>query len=354
MSDTLLINNILNAASERKATDVHLIAGSNPVIRVDGRLVTLTKEQVLTPDHLLNIANLFLSKEDLDRLSKEKEIVTIYNWANRSRFRAKVFYQKGYLAISLRLIPAFIRSPKDLGVPSVITQLLSKDKGLIIVAGPYGSGRSATVAGLLETLNQNKGVHIQTLENPIEYLFSNNQSIVEQRQVGRDTASFIKVLRDIFDEDVDVVCVSSMQEEGIQEVVLELAESGKLMIVVMDTDSVISTLEEFIVNLSASKRDWGQSLLSEVLLGILVQRLLPRIGGGLTLATEVLTMTSAVGASIKEDRLYQLNSIMQTSRDEGMMNLDKSLEELVNVGEITSEDASKYALVTKAFKQNYR
>lgn len=350
MSDTLIINDILNAAAERKAGDVHLVAGNNPVIRVDDRLVTLVDQPVLTGDILSALAGSFLSKEDFDRLSTEKEVVTIYNWANRSRYRAKVFYQKGFLAISLRLISPFIRAPKDLGIPASVLQLLNREKGLIIITGPFGSGRTTTATSLVETLNQNKGMHIQTLEKPIEYLFSNNQSVIEQRNVGTDVNTFVAGLKNMLDEDIDAVFIDSMHEEGAEEVILELAESGKLVILVMDADSVISALDRFISNIPIDKKSWGIETLADVLLGAMAQRLISRVGGGLTMASEVLINNSAVRSSIRDNKLSQLSSIMQTSKEEGMSSLDKALLELVRVGEINIEDAKNQAVDSQSFK----
>ncbi len=354
MSETLLINKIFNISAERKATDIHLVAGSHPVIRTGGRLMTLNEEKVLTPSDLNGIIESFLRKGELEELTREREVVSIYLWANRLRFRVRVFYQKGYLAASFRLIPSVIRSPKELGLPDVVTQLLNKQKGLIIITGPYGSGRTTTGASFLETLNRNRGLHIQTLEQPIEYLLVNNQSIIEQRQVNRDTLSFMKGLEDVQGEDINVVFVSGLFENGQEEKLLELSESGRLVIVIMDADSVVSSLERFISNIDKDRRDWGRDLLSEVLLGVLSQRILPRIGGGGTLACEVLTSTPAVKSTIKENRFYQLNSIMQTSKDEGMVNLDNSLLDLVRVGEITQEDARKNAINPQVFKKGNR
>lgn len=352
--ETLLINKILNLAAERRASDLHLTVGNYPVLRIDGKLVTLTNETVLTPDFLWGMANSFLSEADKKLLELQREIVTVYSWANRTRFRARVFFQKGYVALSLRLIPQLIRSPKDLGLPDAILQAITQEKGLIIISGPFASGRTSTVASLLETLNRNKGLHIQTLEKPIEYLLANNQSIIEQREIGKDTVSFKQGLLDILDEDVDVVVLSSVNEDGLEELLLEAAESGKLIIAIMDADTVISALERFISNIEVSRREWGQIVLAQVLLAIVVQRLLPRIGGGLRLACEVLTSTSAVQAIIKDNRLPQLNSILQTSREEGMLNLDKALLELVRLGEVNANDASEQAIDKEAFKRNFR
>ena len=353
-TETLLINKILNLAAERRASDVHLTVGNYPVLRIDGKLVTLTNESVLTPDFLWGMANSFLSEADKKLLETQREIVTVYSWANRARFRARVFFQKGYVALSLRLIPQLIRSPKDLGLPEAVLQAISQEKGLIIISGPFGSGRTSTVASLLETLNRNKGLHIQTLEKPIEYLLANNQSIIEQREIGKDTASFRQGLLDILDEDVDVMVLSAMNERGLEELLLEAAESGKLIIAIMDADTVISVLERFISNIDISRREWGQAVLAQVLLAVVVQRLLPRIGGGLRLACEVLTSTSAVQSIIKDNRLSQLNSILQTSREEVMLNLDKALLELVRLGEVNANEAAEQAIDKEAFKRNFK
>mgnify|MGYP005621574473 CR=1 FL=1 len=354
MPDTLLINNILNATSERKATDIHMVAGSNPVIRVGGRLMTMTEQPVLTPDNINSISEIFLSSEELEQLNKEREVVSVYTWADKARFKAKLFYQKGFLAISLRMIPAVIHSPKELNIPVAITQLLNKDRGLLIITGPFSSGRTTTAASLLETINQNKGVHIQTLEDPIEYLFINNQSIIEQRQVGRDTPSFIKGLQDMMDEDVDVAMISNVHEKGMEELILELSESGKLVIIIMDADSVESALERFIIKFSSDKRKWAKDLLADSLLGAVAQRLVPRVGGGLSLVCEVLTSIPAVRSSIKDEKFQQLTNIMQSSKQEGMTSMDRALFELVKIGEVDVKDAISQANDPQTFRLNFR
>ncbi len=353
MADTLYINSILSIASERKATDIHLVAGSNPVLRVGGILTTLVEEKVLTPDIITGIVDSFLSKEDQEKLKQKKEIVTIYTWADKSRFRAKVFYQKGYLAISLRLIPNYILSPKQLNIPDAILQLLNHDKGLLIVTGPFNSGRTTTVASLIETLNQNKGLHIQTLEKPIEYLFVNNQCIIEQREVGKDVNSFLEGVNNAKDEDIDVLFVSSVNEDNLEESILELSESGKLVIIILSADSVISSLERFLSNIDESRLEWAKNTLANNLTGVISQRLLPKASGGLTIANEVLTTTTAVQTSIKSNNLKQLESVMQTSKYEGMINLDKSLLELVKVGDLKAEDAAIQASNPEVFKKNF-
>lgn len=354
MSENLIISNILGAAIERQASDVHLVTGSYPVIRAGGRLVTLGDQAVLTPDALQKIAAEILPEADIERLTKEREINAVYIWNTRSRFRARVFYQKGYLAVSLRLISPFILSPKDLNLPTALINAIDREKGIVIITGPYASGRTTTAASLIETVNQNKGLHILTLERPIEYLLASNQSIVEQREVGRDVPSFVKGLEDAADEDIDLILVGEAYEPGIEEKILELAESGKMIIVLMDADSAISAINRFITNIAMDRRSWGKDLLSDVLRVVVAQRLLPRNAGGQILAYEVLTSTQAVKSHIRDNTLPQLKSIIQTSADEGMRSMDKSLLELVKAGEVSMEQASQYAADPHSFKQYFR
>lgn len=354
MTENLIISNILGAAIERRATDIHLVPGAYPVVRVGGRLVTLSDQAVLTPDALQKIANEILTPQELERLDREREINAAYIWNNRSRFRARVFYQKGYLAVSLRLILPFVMSPKDLNLPPALTNAMAREKGLVIITGPYASGRTTTGAALIESINQNQGLHILTLERPIEYLLASNQSIVEQRAVGKDVPSFVQGLDNVADEDIDLVLVGEVYEDGLEEKILELAESGKMIVAIMDCDSTISALDRFVSNISMEKRSWGKDILADNLRVVVAQRLLPRNSGGQILAYEVLTSTQAVKSHIRDNTLGQLKSIIQTSAEEGMRSMDKSLLELVKNGEVNAEVASQYATDPHSFKQYFR
>ena len=202
-------------------------------------------------------------------------------------------------------------------------------------------------------MNQNKGLHIQSLEKPIEHLFINNQSVIEQREVGKDINSFLEGVNNAKEEDIDVLFISSINEDNLEESILELSESGKLVIIILSADSVVSALERFLSNIDDNRLEWAKDTLANNLKGIISQRLIPRSSGGLTLAVEVLTMTIAVKTSIKSNNLQQLQSIMQTSKDEGMVNLDKSLLELVKVGDIDAKDAISQASNPGVFKKNF-
>lgn len=342
-AETLLLNKIFGIALERKASDIHLIPGNYPVLRLDQKLFVMMEENILTVDIVQGLVDSFLSETEHERLKKEREVKTIYIWANRARFRATVFYQKGYLAISLRLIPRAIPSPKDLKLPAVVLDKIVAQQGLIIICGPFNSGRTTTIASLLEYINTNFSKRILTIERPIEYLLVNSKSIVNQREVGSDTTSFIQGLTDSIDDDVDVIGVSELQEAGVYELLLTVVESGKLVLAIMNTSSAIATIERFLSNIPRDRRSWAKDVLSKQLLLVVSQRLVPANVGGYTLATEILTMTAAVSSIIREENFSQMTNVLQTSRDEGMSSLDSRLAELVRGGVIAAEEARKFA-----------
>ncbi len=342
--ETLSLNSIFSTALEKKATDIHLIAGNYPVLRLDSKLFVLADEKVLSVDIIMSLIDAWLTPEEKERLNKEKEIRTIYTWADRARFRASIFYQQGYPAISLRAIPRDIPDPKILGIPDLLLDRITNRQGLIILCGPFNSGRTTTMASLLQYVNMSHSRRIVTLERPIEYMIINNKSIINQREVGRDTPSFIQGSKDLLDEDADIVAISEASEQGIQELVLTLAESGKLVIMIMNAASSISAIEHFIDSIPKERRQWAKDALSHVLIAIAAQRLVPGAGGGRVLAVEVLTMNAAVTSILQEDNFAQLGTVLQTSRDEGMISLDYRLVELVRTGKISAEEAKRYAV----------
>jgi twitching motility protein PilT len=348
--DTLLIKKIITTAARKNATDIHLTAGNNPFLRINGQLNVLSEIEVLTPEILEEVVDYFLTKEQKEILSAKKEITFVYSDSESAlRFRVNIFFQKGYPMISLRLIVSGVPDSEQLNLPKVVTDFCQNRRGLVIVSGPFSSGRSTTVASLLQTINSQRSEHIVSLEKPIEYLFVNDKSIIEQREVGKDVESFANGIETLMDEDVNVVAVSEANTAAVMEYSLELAESGRLVILQMNSDSVISVLEKIISGFEEEKKIWALNVLSDVLIGIVVQRLLPGANGGMVLACEILTMTAAVRSLLKEGKFFQLTSILQTSKMEGMINLDKSLLELLKKGEITKEQALHEALDKDSF-----
>jgi len=337
------LQRILTTAAEYRASDLHFTVGNPPILRVDGKLVVLEQEQVVTPDFMDLVAEMLLTKEQRAQLELNREIVVAFTLENKIRFKVSMFFQRGFLAASLRLISNEIKSLKDLGLPNVVEKFAQLTKGLILVTGPFGSGRTATVAALVNEINKMRTAHIITIEKPIEHLYINDRSFIEQREVGRDTKSFKQALETASREDVDVIVVSEMEEPDVIESVLTAAESSRLIISSMNTDSVMKTIEMIITNAPSEYEVKIRTQLAGTLQGVVSQRLLPRIGGGRILVAEVMVPSPAIRAVIRDGVLYQLQNILHTSREEGTISLDRSLSELVKTGEILLDDALMYA-----------
>jgi len=349
-SQLATLNNILAETVKRQASDLHLTVGKQPVIRIDDKLQPLLEAEVLTADFLTEIADSLLKEEQQEVLEKEKEITFIYNWENKARFKINIFQQRGYLSISWRLIPAKVRTLLELGLPPAVDKFTKLKDGLIILTGPFASGRTTTAVSLIEEINKNRAEHIITIEKPIEFIFTNKKSIIDQREVGRDTNSFLDALENCQEEDLDVLLVEEINSPQELSLILDIANAGTLVIALMNTDSAIQTIEKILFSYQSFERERIQNLLASVLRGIVVQRLLPQVGGGLVLVSEVLVSILAVKSVIREGKIRQLNSILQTSKEEGMITLDQSLADLVKRGKIVSEEALTVAVNKEDFQ----
>lgn len=342
-AETLLVNKIFSVALEKKATDIHLVSGNYPIFRIDGTLHVMKDEKILNVETLNALVDMLLKEEDKEYLTIEREVRTVYTWANRARFRASIFYQQGFPALSFRLIPSEIPDPKKLHIPDTIVERSQRRHGLIVICGPFNSGRTTTMVSLLQHINLTASKRIVTLEQPVEYLLVNSKSMINQREVGRDTPTFIHGVKDAIDEDVDVIGVGALHETGVHERIITLVESGKLVIAVANAISTISALEKFITSIPEQKRQWAKDAMSTLLLAVMNQRLVPAIGGGHLLASGILTMTPAVTAVLQDEHFTQLTTVMQTSREEGMVTLDVRLQELVREGKVPVDAARRYA-----------
>ena len=349
-TETLTINRILNTIADRGATDAHFVIGNYPYLRIKDQLLPISEEELINPQFMESVINFFLSEDKKQLLKEKKELKFIYDWLNKARFRIHIFQQKGYFSVSLKLIPSKFKTLLELGLPKIIENFIKQTRGLLLIGGPFNSGRSTTVAAIIQTINQTRTEHILYLEEPIEQLFINNKSIIEQREVGVDLLSFTEGLNSVKEEDVDIVVISKIDSAESMELLLELAQSGRLVIAIVNYDSVISVLNGLVNEFSEEKSMWVRNVLAESLVGIVIQLLVPKITGGRALALEILTPTPSVKALIKEGRFSQLESIIQTSRAEGMVHLDKSLAELVQKGEVAADEAIKYVRNPAAFK----
>lgn len=349
-AETLTINRILNNVAERKATDIHFVIGNYPYIRIGAQLLPLQEEELINPEIMQSIINFFVTEDKKELIQAKKEFKFVYDWLGKARFRVHIFQQKGFFSVSLKLISSSIKSLSDLGLPKITESLAQNTRGLLIIAGPFNSGRSATIAAIVDYINQTRTEHILFLEEPIEQLFVSQKSIIEQREVGLDVPTLVDGLKSAKDEDINVVAVAKIDDPQSLEILLELVESGRLVIAALDYDSVTSVLNGLVSDFYEEKIIWARNVLADSLIGIIIQKLVPKVSGGMALATEILTKTPSAQALIKEGRFSQLESIIQTSRAEGMVSLDRSLVELVQRGEVNADEAIKYAKDPKIFK----
>ena len=343
------MKSLLDMAIEKKASDLHLTVGLPPILRIDGRLTPIADKGVLTAEACEKLILSIMLPDQVERLRQRKEIDFSFGF-QQTRFRSNVFYQKGYLSTSLRLISLKVKTIEELGLPPILEKFTLVSQGLVIITGPTGHGKSTTLAAVIEHINQNRSDHIITIEDPIEYVFEHKKSIVSQREVSSDTNSFSRALRSSLRQDPDVILVGEMRDLETIDAALTLAETGHLVFTTLHTNSASQTADRIIDVFPPHQQQQIRMQLANVLLGVVSQRLLPRISGGRVLACEIMMANSAVRNTIREGKTHQLPNIIQTSASEGMISLDKVLAELVSKGEITIDDALAWSLDPKAFK----
>lgn len=340
---------LLDQAIEKKASDLHLTVGVPPMLRIDGRLMAVPQTETLTGENALELIQSFMTPEQIERLKTRKELDFSFGYQNM-RFRTNSYYQKGYIAASLRLIPKLIKSMDDLGLPPVLERFTNAAQGFVIITGPTGHGKSTTLAALINQINHSRSEHIVTIEDPIEYVFEHDKSIISQREVGSDTNSFARSLRSCLREDPNVILVGEMRDLETIEAALTLAETGHLVFTTLHTNSAAQTADRVIDVFPPHQQQQVRMQLANVMLGVVSQRLIPKTQGGRTVACEIMVANSAVRNTIREGKTHQLSNIIQTSAAEGMISMDKVLAELVSKGEITIDNALTWAFDPKAFK----
>ncbi|PIR13809.1 hypothetical protein COV49_00980 [Candidatus Falkowbacteria bacterium CG11_big_fil_rev_8_21_14_0_20_39_10] len=338
---SIFLNKILSDSAKKGASSLHLSVGSAPMARIKGKITLMEEEGIMQTDTINQIINSFLEKGELAELEKNRELTTVKVFGSSFRFRVNIFYQKGMPSLSFNYVTGVIRSLNDYKFPQQFKELINFDSGLLIVAGSNDSGKTSTAAALIEEVNKNKKRYIITLEKPIEYLFVNKKSIIEQRQVDKDALSYSLGIEHCLEEDVDLVYIDEVKKEFKDIIlgVLELAAGNSLVILEMNADNSIWVIEK-IINMASTKisAEAVRYSLADVLIGIVVQKLIPSVGGGLALAFETLVSNSATKSLIREGRIYQLESIIQTSRGEGMVSMKKSVDDLIRSGEVQAEE----------------
>lgn len=344
------LENLLATVVKEGASDLHISAGRYPTLRIDGKLVPLIRKKVLDPDHAKGIVFALLGDERKEKFLKEKEIDFAYSLKEKARFRVNVFYQKGFMSAALRLIPTKIRTIEELNLPSIMNNFTHYTQGFLLIVGPTGHGKSTTLAALVDRINHERTDHIITIEDPIEYLFTADRSIIDQREVGFDTNNFHRALRSVFREDVDVIMVGEMRDAETMSTAVTAAETGHLVMATLHTNNAAQTIDRIIDTFPPVNQGQIRAQLANTLLGVVSQRLLPQIDGGRIPAIEVMIANHAVRNLIREDKVYQIDLVIDTGVEEGMISLNKSLAELVRSRKVSMENAERYSLNPKELR----
>lgn len=337
------IKNLLFLVGQQKASDLHLVVGRHPTLRIDGKLVPIVQEKVLTPDDTKALSQAILTEEKQEELLAKGHTDFSYAFEERARFRVNIFFQKGYISITIRFVMDRLRSLEELNVPTALYNYAKYSQGLVLVTGPVGHGKSTTLAAIIDFINHNYDKHILTIEDPIEFVYSQDRCIINQREIGRDAKSFPDALRAVFREDANVVLLGELRDLETIGTAMTAAETGHLIFATLHTNDSSQTIDRIIDVFPAYQQNQIRSQLASVLLGVISQRLLPQVGGGRVPAVEIMSKNHAVENLIRENKVHQIDGVIETSLKEGMVSLDRSLAELVRQGLISVEDAFSYA-----------
>lgn len=348
--EELHIDDLLGVVTNRGASDLHICVGVPPVIRVDGQLLAIGKVELDAPTVQRLIYDI-LSDVQIQRFEENWELDMSYSVMNIARFRVNVYRDKAMLAAAFRLIPAKIPTIRSLGLPPVLEQLTRKPRGLVLVTGPTGSGKSTTQAAMINQINSERSAHIITIEDPIEYLHSHHKSIINQREVGQDTKEFSRALRSALREDPDVILVGEMRDLETISLAITAAETGHLVLATLHTNSAAQTVDRIIDAFPAQQQEQIRMMLSNSLEAVLCQQLLPRVGRpGRVCAMEIMIASSAIRNLIREAKTHQMTSIIQTSSNVGMQTMDQHLSELYRKRQVSFNDALAVSMSPDEFR----
>ncbi len=338
------IKELLQLAIDQNASDLHIIAGIAPTLRVDGQLFQVPNAGILTPDVVANLLKEILTSEQLERLTVNKEIDFSLAFSEKGRFRVNAYTQKGSLAAAFRRIPLIIPTIDSLGLPKILHSFTNLRQGFVLVTGPTGHGKSTTLAAMINEINQNRACHIVTIEDPVEFVFRPNKAIISQREMRADTHSWQVALRSVLREDPDVVLVGEMRDYETIASALTVAETGHLVFATLHTNSAAQTIDRIVDVFPEEQQSQVRLQLSNVIEAVFSQRLVQSISGGRVVAYEVLLGSTAIRTAIREGKTHQIDSILQTSKEVGMNTLETSLAYLVREGRITLEVAQSWSL----------
>jgi len=338
------IKKLFELTIKEQASDLHLSVNHPPVLRISGALIPLLKEPRLSSEDTKSFAFSLMSDIQKEKLLKEREIDFSYNFNDKSRFRVNIFHQKGDISCALRLIPADIKTIDELNLPLILHEFTKASQGFVVICGPSSQGKSTTLAALIDEINHTRADHVVTIEDPIEYIFTADKAIIDQREVGQDTLSFTKALRSTFRQDPDVIMVGEMRDAETIATAITAAETGHLVFATLHTNSASQTIHRIVDSFPPQQQSQVRAQLSGSLLGVLSQRLIPKIKGGLTPACEVMIATPAIANLIRENKIHEIPMMVETGLEMGMISLNRSLADLVKRKEISLENALNYSL----------
>ena len=338
------VDGLLMITAQKGGSDLHLSPGYYPTIRVDSRLIPLTDHKILDKQLLDGLVSALLTDGPKEKFLAEKELDFAYELSNKLRFRVNVYQTRGNFAATFRLIPEEIKTIEELSLPPIVKIFSKLSQGFVLIVGPNGHGKSTTMAALIDLINHERAEKIVTIEDPIEYIFTPDKSIIDQREVYSDTVSFNKALRSTFRENVNVIMVGEMRDYDTISTAVTAAETGHLVFASLHTNNAAQSVERIIDIFPPEQQRQIVSQLANTISGIVSMRLLPRIKGGLVPAVEVMIANTAVRNLIRENRLQQLNLAIDTGSDSGMISLNRSLADLVRRGEISVEQSEFYSL----------
>lgn len=345
----LELNKLLSLTLERNASDLHLQVGEPPVIRVDSELLRLEDYQILSQDAIADLVKVMLTEVQLKRLDEQMDLDFSYAFKDDARFRVNVFKQQGVWGAAFRLVPNHIKTLEELNLPPILKKFTENKQGLVLVVGPTGHGKSTALASMINEINTTRAEHILTIEDPVEFLFTPQKSVLSQREVNLDTPSFAQALKAALREDINVVLVGEIRDLESISSALTLAETGHLIFATMHTNDAAQSIDRIVDVFSGDQQAQVRSQLASVLLGVVSLRLLPKIGGGRIPAYEIMVVNHAIRNTIRDNKIYEINNIIHTSAEEGMIPLDKTLANLVKQGVVELDVAQNYVLDREYF-----
>lgn len=350
----LRIEILLEDVIRKRASDLHLQVGLPPMLRIDGSLVPVSGLSPLNEEGVEHLIFAILDEDQQQILLKDKEFDFSFAFGDLGRFRVNAFHERGNLAGALRLIPNEIKTITELGMPTVVSNFANYPRGLVLVTGPTGSGKSTTLAALIDKVNTEKAHHIITIEDPIEFTHKSKKSVIVQREVHYDTYSFSAALRSSLRQDPDVVLIGEMRDLETISAAITIAETGHLVFATLHTNSAAQSIDRMIDVFPPHQQPQVRAQLANILMAICSQRLVPAIGGGRMVASEILVANPAVRNIIREGKSHQLDAVIQTGADQGMQSMDKTLVGLVQGGTVTFEEARNFAVDVTEFDRMMR